>query len=70
MALERFNNTVSLHQDTQSMGFYSIEAGSNPSKPNTHHLILAGSLSSQPLDLPVYDEIIISPYNIVVELEM
>lgn len=64
-----FSNTVSLHQDTKRLGFYSQLMGSSPSEPDTHHLILSGSLSSLSLDFSVCEEeIIICPYKIGVRI--
>lgn len=50
------------------MGFYNQVMVSNPSKSDTHHLILSRSSTSHSLDFPVYEEIIISPYKIGVRI--
>lgn len=42
--------------------------GSKLSEPDTHHLILSGSLSSLSLDFSAYEEIMISPYKIGVRI--
>lgn len=53
---------------TKRMGFYSQVMGSKLSEPDTHHLILSGSLSSLSLDFSAYEEIMISPYKIGVRI--